>query len=340
MLRTCLISMAALCFAASASSQTTAVPANVKIIHNRQKTDISTRNGTNPQRILYTQAIEAHRGYGNLLGWVAALTDMDSGTSENVDFGVYSVIPASSKPDRFQSAVYPTLSFKDPKNPTVKVQNVIWTITLKTPTTAPEHLALYLGLGPAKMSGTAVTDGVLVHTQTGGTSRLPAALRKDWCWYLDTISPLIRPHLSGPGTTLDFGAIYEKPVLRQFIHSTRYSATAEDLYGLEACFPDTAKGDLIGWEIESDQFKNGLAITMLGGGLMAAPASTPFGMLWMNPPAGLVHVPAVFLGTQGMHKTPNPIPGLKGIKLYSQSACIDPKTLKIQTSDLTELDIQ
>ncbi len=321
--------------------------ANQKIIHNTQWTDFATRNGSNAQTVFYMQPIEARRGYGKFKGWLVALQDVDSGTVETVDLGVSKYVAGKMEPDITSTGtafwVQPKLNFKDPKKPTQKVQNVLWTITLNTAQPTPESFGLFVGFGPSKTTGTppntSTTDGVFIHTQTSSRSKLPVALRKDWVWYIDTKMTKVANYY-GKGTTLHLGGFYEEPVLRQFVSSTRYQTTAQDLYGLEAYWPDSAAKDAIGWDVESNSFINGLAVTTLGAGLLPKSITTALGTFWMSPPFGVLQAPAVFLGSKGTHKTPTPIPAIKGIKLYSQTAFIDPKTFKIRMSDLTTVSMQ
>jgi len=343
-MRKIILSAAILTLAGLATSQAT----NQKVIHNTQHTDVAARNGANAQTIWYMQPKEARRGYGKFRGWVCALMDVDSGTAEKVDFGLSKYVAGKMEPDITASGrvfwTQASLNFKDPKNPTQKVQNLLWTITLQKAQPTPESFGLFVHFGAAKSSGTppVATDGVFVHTQGGASSKLATALRKDWAWYMDSTMTMVAAHLWGKGTTLHLGGFYDEPVLRQFVSSTRYnpSKPAEDLYGLEAYWPDSQAKDAIGWDVESDQFINGLAVTTLGAALLPKSISTNMGTFWMSPPFGVIQAPAVFLGAKGTYKTPTPVPSIKGIQLYSQTAFINPKTFKIRMSDLTKIDIQ
>jgi hypothetical protein len=336
-MRTLLLPFLALTFTGLATGQTIL---NDKVIHNMAKTNAASRNGTNAQRVYYMQPEEARRGYGKFNGWIATLQDEDSTTAEQVDFGVSKYVTGKMEPDVTNTGTVfwtraPSLNFQDPKNPTVKRQAVTWTITLQTPQDTPESFGLFVGLTASKTA-----DGVFIWTQGGATSKLPAALKKDWCYYMDSTQTTVNPHMWGKGTTLALGAFYTEPVLRQFVSSTRYQATAEDLYGLEAYWPDSTAGDKIGWDVASGQFVNGLAVTTLGAALFPKPIVTGLGTFWMNPPFGVIQAPAVFLGTGGTHKTVTPIPAIKGIMLYSQTAFINPQSFKIRMSDLTKIDMQ
>lgn len=343
-MRKLLLPFMALTFTGLATGQTTL---NDKTIHNTAHTNAATRNGVNAQTVWYMQPVEARRGYGKFNGWIATLQDEDSTTAEQVDFGVSKYVTGKMEPDITNTGTVfwtrvPSLNFQDPKNPTVKRQAVRWTITLQTPQDTPESFGLFVGFGAAKTTGSppVATDGVFVWTQGGASSKLPTALLKDWCWYIDSTQTAVQAHMWGKGTTLELGAFYTEPVLRQFVSSTSYQATPEDLYGLEAYWPNSVAGDKVGWDIISDQFVNGLAVTTLGAGLLPKPIVTGLGTFWMNPPFGVIQAPAVFLGAGGTNKTATPILAIKGISLYCQTACIDPKTFKIRMSDLTELNMQ
>lgn len=301
-----------------------------KYLHNDQKTVTSFRATSTQQDTLYYMPPPGfHRGYGEAQGWVVGLHDADASTSESVKLGFQSFDAQMTGPDPSKNlGVEITYSLF---GTSTGAQTRIWLLTVgnSSPVQPPIKLPPYYGLRvslPAPVPGIGQTwqqVAVSLLQQQGSKIQYPSGVAKRQMTFVKTGATTAQP-IGEKGSTFFFGALLSEPTLQIYLHSTAYGITVEDLFGPESLYPDSARGDQIGWFMSYRKygFRPGsqLVVPLVAPNTLRANVSTAFGdlILGLN---FLALAPMPLDATGSADSGPVPIP--KGISLWTQALFID-----------------
>jgi hypothetical protein len=310
---------------AIASAQTL----NEKIFHNPSKTTASTRDqAATTDRLYFMQPQMALRQYGKGGGFRGVLQDQNQATAEPVRLAFVAYAGDNVSPDTTAAGTLVEASYQLFGTGTGGAA-YLWTMTFGPTAALPQHFGLRLTLAPANGWP---ADGCSVHYQNGTTTKVPAAVtRPQWTFVLAGNSALA---FATPASTFHLGGLYEEPVTRHFVNSSAYGAP-EDLLGPESLWPDSTRGDKLGWSLSGAAFPGKVALPCLAAAYGPPIPVGPPGTYLMSLPVLVIGQPLV-LDAAGNFKTAA-IPVPPALQLATQTIFLDPTATRLRLSDAARI---
>ncbi len=240
-----------------------------KLFYNTAHTSGATRQNASGANVLYfMQPGEFRQGQGTGTGWRGVLQDQNSATSEAVEFGFVDYASGGAKPNVTAAGSRTSVTYSL-FGTTTGARAFLYTLTLAKPVAIARQTGIRITL-PAPRSA---TDAAFVHTQEGTTTKIAAAKKKQWTYVLQAGAAA---NYRTVGTTIYMGGLYDCGTVALYSLSTAYKSPAEKLFGPESVYPDSARGDRVGFQIRSKRFAGDFGLVFLAPGYLPQPLSTPF----------------------------------------------------------------
>lgn len=242
---------------------------NAKTFYNSAKTDAATRVTQNADDTIYFMQPKDFRfGQGKGAGWRGVLQDGDRSTAEVCEFG-YVAEGTGGAPDTSAAGLTTNVRVTLFGTGTGRAA-ILYTITPATQAPMPSVGGIRVMLpAPRSWPGDACT----IHTQTGASTKVATANKAQWTYSLGSSGAT---SFGAVGTTFRIGGLHDCGIVRSYIRSTAYQATAEVLEGPESLFPSISRGDQIGFQVQHGGFGSNFSIIFLSPGYLPAALPTPF----------------------------------------------------------------
>ena len=244
---------------------------NAKLFHNRAKANAATRATTTSADTLYfMQPAEARFGAGGATGFEVRLQDMNGATAELVELGFVKYASNGTSPDTSASGELTRVGYTL-FGSGVGNQSKVWTLSTAGLVAVPRLCGTFVTLPKPKAS----TDVVTIWTQDGAQTKVAAVARKQMTF---SRAGANAANYRAAGTTLHLGGLFDVPVVFS-VNTTNAYGSKEKIYGPEAVFPSSARGDLLGFGVRTSDFAGtgNFALLFVSPDYLSTPLPSPFG---------------------------------------------------------------
>ena len=299
---------------------------NAKLLYNAQHTTAAARPSANSSDRIFATTPTSHSAPQRAFtGWKGAVQDQDARTVELVTCQLFA-LTRSRLPDLSRKVSEVTYRLFGTGQ---GAKAFLWTLTVSNPIVVATEVTPAISLAKPRSWP---SDASTVHVQDGDKSRLSASHREFWSYRQSSSSVLAwRPK----GTVIRLGALSQHPTIQAVIRSRAYGVQ-EVLRGPEALYPDSVRGDQLGFEVSAGGYADGtVALVMLSGGYLPGPIPSPFGLFLIQPAA----LQLTLVVSKQRAATPHfAIPAK--LKLAAQAAVLDFTKLSVELSDATRIETQ